>query len=155
MSDHVETPGVSRRRVLRATAIGAAWAVPTVGILGVGTAHADTPSGTPPTTAPPTVEPTVEPSQPPTTTDEPTTPDTTTTTTGAVLPEQTAGSPRAPQAAPVRAAAPAAQGESLAFTGSETTTAATVAAGLVLGGAALTIASRTRSDGEGKGKHTA
>jgi hypothetical protein len=138
MSDHEQTSGVSRRRVLRATAIGAAWAVPTVGVLGVGAAHADTPSGTP-TTPPtvPTVEPTITPSQP--TVSESTPPGN--------LPERTN---RPPQAAPVREA-PAGQEQALAFTGSETTTAATVAAGLVLGGAALTLASKRKPEG----KHTA
>lgn len=131
--------GRDRRSVLRAGVIGAAWVVPAVTMIGVSPAHADNPSGPPPTTEPPTVPPTVPTSVEPTSEES----------TPPPVVEKTPPPPAGTQAAPVRnAAAP----QSLAFTGADNGVAAAVAAGLVIGGTALTVASRK---GKEPGKHSA
>lgn len=140
--------GRDRRSVLRAGAIGAAWVVPAVTMIGVSPAHADNPSGPPVVTEPPTVEPTKKPSV------EPSVESTSETSTSPAV-VRTTPPPAGTQAAPVRAAAFSTQAsapQSLAFTGVETGVAAAVAAGLVIGGTALTVASR---QGKEPGEHQA
>lgn len=138
--------GRDRRSVLRAGVIGAAWAVPAVTMIGVSPASADNPSGPPVVTEPPTVEPTETPVDKPTV--EP-------TNVVSTPPVESVPPPVGTQAAPVRAVAaaqaPAAAPQSLAFTGADTGVAAAVAAGLVLGGTALSVASRK---GKEQGAHT-